>query len=565
MDGDVKRLAALLDAAPDGYYLWRGEDDEVCSPRLAEWLGLAPDDIASFDQLASYFDADQFAVLAAAVSRLRATDARFSATIETAVGGRIFEARGEVAAANEATAHVVWLRDVSEQRAEIARLAEAGAESSAERQRYKEMLDAAPMPIWRRREDFSIEWCNAAYAIAVEADREAALAGAGIELASSHDAEQARGLAEEAWRDGAIRSETRNIVMAGKRRRIEVTEVALGEGRGLAGFTRDVSDLAESEAELKRYILAHEDVLENLPTPVSIFGSDKQLKLFNSAYAKMWRLDEEWLSELPSHGELLERLRELRRLPEQADFPAFKRSHLDLYTSLIEPREEIYHLPDGTTLRMRVSPHPLGGLLFLYEDITDRLELERARNTLIAVQQATLDKLYEGVAVFGGDGRIKLFNPAFARIWRLEPEFLAEEPHVGDIVDAGRKLFDDGSDWDAMRARLIARTLDRSSRQSRMERPDGSVVEFASVPLPDGNMLFTYLDITDTMHIERALRERNEALETADRLKTEFIANVSYELRTPLNTIIGFSDILSNAYFGTLNERQKEYSDGILQ
>ena len=118
------------------------------------------------------------------------------------------------------------------------------------------------------------------------------------------------------------------------------------------------------------------------------------------------------------------------------------------------------------------------------------------------MQQATLDKLYEGVAVFGADGRLKLFNPAFARIWRLAPEFLTEEPHVGDIVDAGRVLFDDGSDWEARRALLIARALDRTPRQARMERPDGSVIDYAGVPLPDGNMLFTYLDITDTMHIE---------------------------------------------------------------
>ena len=167
--------------------------------------------------------------------------------------------------------------------------------------------------------------------------------------------------------------------------------------------------------------------------------------------------------------------------------------------------------------------------------------------------------------MFGSDGRLKLYNPVYAQLWQLDENFLRREPHVAEIVVAGRGLLDDHGDWDEYKAKIIANTLDRTPRYSRVERPDGVVIDFAGVPLPDGRMLFTYLDVTDSTRIERALRDRTEALEAADRLKSEFIENVSYELRTPLNTVIGFSEILQEEYFGSLSDRQKEYTQGILE
>ncbi len=520
------------------------------SPSVCTLLRADAERLQTIDDIAGYLAEGAGVTLGSAVRALMAEGKAFSFVAGIRNGSRALKVSGipvEVGTGASPRAALAMV-DISE---EVQSRAAAEEEARSRRRRNEDLLASINLqttPFWRRDENLHIRFANIAADI--------------IDL----DSESARDTSRRARRLGAPYSESRFIVVDGERRLFEVTEAPSPDVRGTVGWAIDVTSLEESQAEIARHIAAHEDVLEGLSTAIAIFGPDKRLKFFNSAFAELWQVDPAQLDADPTITEFLELLRELRRLPEQSDFRAYRDHWNGLFTRLIDPMEDFFFLPDDRTLRMVVMPHPFGGLFLTFEDVTDRLALERNYNTLNEVQRETIDNLAEGVVVFGADGRMTLSNPIFLSMWDLDPDFRDQSLHVSEVLDAMRPLFPplEERDWDDYKQEFSARFADRVSEHGRTERPDGTALEYSFVPLPDGATLVNFLDVTDTLNVQRALQDRNEALETADRLKSEFIANVSYELRTPLNAIIGFAEMLNDGYVGDVTEKQREYLKAIL-
>ncbi len=490
-----------------------------------------------------------------ALEALRARGTGFHLRLRSQ-SGRSIEAQG-LAVAGRA---LLRLRETSEERREIAELRETLDEARRGLSALAALLDAIPQPVWRRNREGGLAWVNTAYAAAVEAGSREAAIEAGIELLDRAGRETVA--RDEPARRGPHHPVPRlSAVVAGGRRVLDVFETRLDSGR--VGIAIDVSELESVRADLQRQMNANVRTLDQLPTAVAMFDDRQRLIFHNAAYRQLWDLDPSFLETRPLDGEILDHLRAQRKLEEQADFRTWKQGVLAAYRA-VEANETWWYLPDGRTLRVVADPNPQGGLTYLFDDVSDRVNLESRYNALMRVQAETLDTLKEPVAVFGADGRLTFANRAFASIWRLEPGLIEQRPRVEAVVEACRRLAPAEEPWLDIRDRVVG-LESRDTLACRLELVDGTVLDCAAQPLPEGATLLTHIDVTASVNVERALTEKNEALVSAAELRDSFVHHVSYELRSPLTNIIGFTQLLGDESVGALNPRQREYADHIMR
>ncbi len=455
---------------------------------------------------------------------------------------------GLVAVEGRAAGAMAWLR----------LSAAAGEESGLPTApRFAAFLNARAGPAWIAAADGAPVWVNAAWLKAVDS--------ASLDEATARGAAFDKGaetLASEAANLGQRREAVRWSTIAGKRRAFHVTAQPL-EGGGVGVWTEDVSEQEELRELLKRNVEAHDETLNHIADAVAVFSQAKKLIFHNTAFARLWGLEPAWLAEQPSHSEVLDRLRQRRRLPETADYGKWKAQELGRYEQLEAGPEDMWSTPDGRTLKVVRQPHPMGGLLLLFSDITDELKLKTQYNALIQVQQATLDKLSDAVAVFGSDGRLRLHNDAFANFWQITPVQLEAAGDFEGVVDLCVPKLHDLGFWRELKGRVADPDPQaRAATSGEVKTSDSRIVAWQSRPLPDGATLIAFTDITDTRKLESALAAREQALADAERLKRDFVGNVSYELRTPLTTIIGYSELLERSG-EALSERGRSHAAAV--
>ena len=547
-------LRFLLDQNPSPMLAISPDDTCYCPDRLREWLNI-PHNLSTVDELKVAFAAlDNQGDVRRFFDRmhfLRNTGASFRLTFRPVTEQQAFLVVGERSShvGTNFSMDIISFTDVSDISKRGRGLADMLADNTERMRLLSNILSNLDIPIWFRNTALKLEWVNPSYASAVDADLPKDAIRHQSELHGGELIHSPTQLAQEALQQGHSQNQVKNVIIKGERRAMEIHEIPLVDGLGTVGYAIDVSGQVKIRNLYRSQSRAHQETLNRLSTPIAIFRRDQTLEYFNKAFSDLWNLPLDWLSDEPKHSELLEVMHKQRKLPEQADFPAWKKSILARYTNLLEPIEEMWFLPDDSSLRVVTEPHPLGGLLLFFEDVTDRLQLERSYHTLIDVQQETLENLQEAVAVVGSDIRLKLFNSNFARIWNIPKSKLEHEPHLSSVLDLARDNFAESDEtWPTLKKAIINYGVGRKPRSGHWWLKGGVVLQFSVIPLPDGAALYTILNVTDSVKIEQALKERTEALEEADRIKTDFVANMSYEIRTPLNSIVGFSSLLENKF-----------------
>jgi len=458
---------------------------------------------------------------------------------------------------------LLWLLDATDSERRIAALDEKVERRGAALDALTALIEAAPFPIWHRGPDLSLTLVNGAYARAVEALDAAEVVRGQVELIDEADGHSPVADATMVRDGGVAVQRIQPATIGGERRAMRVVETPLAAG-GVAGFAIDVEEEEEARAALARFANAQRDMLDRLSAGVAQFGRDRGLSFFNRSFARLFDLSPDFLGDRPEFERLIDAMRERGALPEVRDFPEWKEERRRWFTSGLTAEEEDWLLPGGRHLRVVAQPLPDGGVLLIFEDRTEQIQLASARDTLLRVRSATFDNLFEAVGVFASDGRLNLWNNRFKELWGFAEEQLAAHPRVDALTPHLAARLKKGSHAGLVRELVRSATQERKQRSGRVQMADDREFEFAAVPLPDGAALFTMLDITDSRRVEAALRERTDALEEADRLKTAFVSNMSYELRTPLTSIGGFAEMLAGGYAGELTPTAGEYVGAIM-
>ena len=530
---EIDRLYDIILSEPQVVVAWNNAEPEIIGdPAIIAPETSTVDHVLTF---AAWLRPEQALHLESHVDRLLGRGESFTISLTTA-SGRYLTAEGRAIGGSA----VLKLADVSGVKRDLADLVHHHQQLQGEAGALRAVIEALPAPAWVRDGSGRIAFVNSAYARAVEAPDATSAVAAGRELLDS----ATRADLERGRADGVPVMRRAAVIVAGARRIFDVTDLPVA---GASAFGLDASEVETLRAEIARTVLAHRRTLDQLTTAVAMFGADHKLAFYNSAYRTLWDMDPGFLDETPTDSAVLDRLRAARRLPEPAGFPVLE-SPVSRGLPRHRAQESEWHLPDLRTLRVVTTPNPDGGVTYLFDDVTERLNLERRFDALIRVQRETLDNLSEAVAVFGSnDGRVRLFNPVFARrcgAWR--PDTLEQRPSIEAVIASLLRAFHAGeATWQTLHTAVTA-LEDRTPKTLRIERTDGAVIDCRTVPLPDGATLVTFHDITDSVHVERVLTERNEALVAADAIKIDFVQHVSYELRSPLTNIIGFTHFLDD-------------------
>lgn len=565
-----------LESFPDGCYLWLYDPigfirETHCSRRLAVMMDLSQGTESSFDALLEHFTPDSAEALATALNEMRSGERPFMLELQNTTRTKSFLVSGfrTRSAKYKNIIDTLWVQETTDTTKKLASLGEKARELEKENTLFKQAFDSLPFPVWLRSEELQIAACNPAYAKAVHADSPEQAVLLGSELVYEKSPREAKVLAAAARAAGKEKKAREFVVMEGKRRWVEASEIPLPaqlySKNKTIGFVRDITQEQELQNSLQNHIASHNGVLEHLKTAIAVFDADMRLQFYNTSFMNLWDLEAEWLDSSPTYSHVLDMLREKRRLPENRDFSAYKTREIKYFTSLVAATEDILHLPSGMTLRRMLTPHPLGGLLITYEDVTGHLTMERSMTVLNETQYTVINHLREAILLFGRDGRLRLANTAYLTLWQISDSDFNKPPlTIVEVIEKQKPFFENENNWEALKEQLLGVITSHTGEIFQILRPDGKVLEFVAAGLPDGGIFVSFLDVTEEEKSSSLAEEKETLLSRfkqttvqAEKLRAVFLEQLGREINPQLSSLTDAVQKLSDNAGQRLSRRQK--------
>ena len=512
LNRDRERYAETLYASKDGYFAFIYPDQKIndprqnivehCSRRLAVIMNLADGTKTKFEDILKNFYKEDAKIIQKYVELLKNDGVSFEDDFNLKNNNKRLHLSGHKICGSDGNVYcdMIWFRDVSLEFNQINSLEAEKQQIQAKMNQFEDLINNIPYPVWLRDENLNLKLINRKYLDFVEPQNSEEVIAQGIEINNVKGESISKNLALTALSTNKPKKNSSAVIVNGERHFMEVVETPFHFEQNLnlirtAGAMIDITELDELKRNLNRHQNAQLEILGTLDTAFAVFDDKFHLSFYNPAFASLWKLENLWLEQQPTYAMFLEVLREKRLLPEVPDFIAFKTEEQKAFSSIIEPKKDFLYLPDGRTFRRVRAPYPVGGLVFAFEDVSDNLATTRAYNSLLSVQKDTLDNLFDAVLIFASNGRLKLYNKAYLKLWNATEEELESEPTLLEIIESQKKFFAKVDDWTSLKKDILEHIIDVTTKSFALKRSSNDSVEVLSAALPDDSIMVTYRKI----------------------------------------------------------------------
>ena len=503
---DREKCNEILYASKDGYFSFVYPDQKIkdpqketmekCSRRLAVMLDLKNGTASSFEEVCDVFIKDDSHVLKKYTEILCQEGKSFEDILKLknqdayvfVAGNRINGRDGNL------YCDVIWFRDVSRQTAEINKVKNEREQDRRELVCLENLLDGLDVPVWLRDENLNLIAVNKKYTEYVGTLSKKDVISQNLELSVGKGENIFKKLAQHVQKTQKIQKKNINIVHGGKLHNFAIIEKPYFVGDsldkiGTIGYLKDNSELERAKRDFKINQNTHLEILGVFGTAFAIFDNKMKLYFYNNSFKNLWQLENEFLDVAPTYPQFLDTIREKKMLPPVPDFKNYKEEEVFVFNGLIDTKEDLLHLPDGRTIRRLRTSHP-NGIIFAYEDVSDRLATTRRLNELTAVQQNILDNLSDAVIIFGANHRLKFYNRAYLKLWGLNIEKMQDEPKIEELISYQKLFFSNVDDWQTFRSAMLDNIM--QNRKFTIMRDDNAEIFVSPQTFYDGSVMVTY-------------------------------------------------------------------------